>query len=88
MAGEVLMGISKDEAERARLASEFKYQMDTQSKMGYARREGRKEGREEGRVEGRVEGLRETARKLKAFGVPIAQIAQGTGLTEAEVEKL
>jgi hypothetical protein len=43
MASEVLMSISKDEAERARLMSEFKYQMDTQSKIGYARREGRKE---------------------------------------------
>jgi uncharacterized protein (DUF433 family) len=27
--------------------SEFKYQMDTRSKIGYARREGRLEGREE-----------------------------------------
>jgi hypothetical protein len=43
MASEVLMSISRDEAERARLMSEFKYQMDTQSKIGYARREGREE---------------------------------------------
>ncbi|MDR2177779.1 MAG: Rpn family recombination-promoting nuclease/putative transposase, partial [Treponema sp.] len=47
MASEVLMSISKDEAERARLMSEFKYQMDTQSKIGHARREGKLEGREE-----------------------------------------
>jgi predicted transposase/invertase (TIGR01784 family) len=47
MASKVLMTISKDEAERARLASEFKYQMDTQSKIGYAKREGRREGRQE-----------------------------------------
>jgi hypothetical protein len=45
------MSISRDEAERARLMSEFKYQMDTQSKIGHARREGRKEGRQEGREE-------------------------------------
>jgi predicted transposase/invertase (TIGR01784 family) len=51
MASEVLMSISKDEVERARLMSEFKYQMDTQSKIGHARREGRKEGRQEGREE-------------------------------------
>jgi uncharacterized protein (DUF433 family) len=42
---------SKDEAERARLMSEFKYQMDTQSKIGYAKREARREGRQEGRQE-------------------------------------
>jgi predicted transposase/invertase (TIGR01784 family) len=47
MASEVLMTISKDEAERARLMSEFKYQMDTQSKIGHARREGRREASRE-----------------------------------------
>ena len=44
MASEVLMTISKDEAERARLMSELKYELDTQSKMTYARDEGRAEG--------------------------------------------
>jgi flagellar biosynthesis/type III secretory pathway protein FliH len=42
--------------ERARLMSEFKYEIDTQSKIGYARKEGRVEGRKEGRAEGRKEG--------------------------------
>jgi predicted transposase/invertase (TIGR01784 family) len=56
--------------------SKFKYQMDTQSKIGYARREGRKEGR------------LETARKLKAMGLPIKQIVQGTGLTEEQIGEL
>jgi len=44
MASEVLMTISKDEQERARLMSELKYELDTQSKMTYARNEGRAEG--------------------------------------------
>ena len=44
MASEVLMSISKDEVERARLMSEYKYQLDTQSKLTYARQEGRQEG--------------------------------------------
>jgi hypothetical protein len=44
MASEVLMTISRDEVERARLMSEFKYEIDTQSKIGYARKEGRAEG--------------------------------------------
>ena len=42
MASEVLMTISKNEAERARLESEFKYQLDTQSKLVHARRQERK----------------------------------------------
>jgi predicted transposase/invertase (TIGR01784 family) len=44
MASEVLITISKDEVERARLVSEYKYQLDTQSKMVHAKREGIKEG--------------------------------------------
>jgi hypothetical protein len=43
MAGEVLLRISKDEAERARLMSEYKYVVDTQSKVVQAKREGRQE---------------------------------------------
>jgi hypothetical protein len=33
------MTISKDEVERARLVSEYKYQLDTQSKLVHAKRE-------------------------------------------------
>jgi predicted transposase/invertase (TIGR01784 family) len=39
MASEVLLTISKDEAERARLMSEYKYVVDTQSKVVQAKRE-------------------------------------------------
>ena len=55
MAGEVLITISKDEAERARLMSEYKYQLDTQSKLVYAKREARLEGKLEGKLEERKE---------------------------------
>jgi predicted transposase/invertase (TIGR01784 family) len=72
MASEVLMRISKDEVERARLASEYKYAVDTQSKIVHAKREERQE----------------LARNLKAIGVPIGQIAQGTGLTEKQIQEL
>jgi predicted transposase/invertase (TIGR01784 family) len=44
MAGEVLLTISKDETERARLMSEYKYVVDTQSKVVQARREGDQNG--------------------------------------------
>jgi hypothetical protein len=39
MAGEMLMSISRDEVERARLMSEYKYEVDTQSKVVEAKRE-------------------------------------------------
>jgi predicted transposase/invertase (TIGR01784 family) len=52
MANEVLMTISKDEIERARLMSEYKYELDTQSRIAYAEREARKEGHKEGHKEG------------------------------------
>ena len=48
MASEVLMTISKDEAERARLMSEEKYQLDMQSKLAYAEIVGKRKGKKEG----------------------------------------
>ena len=46
------LDISRDEVERARLMSEYKYQLDIQSKLVHAKREGRKEGEKKGRQEG------------------------------------
>jgi predicted transposase/invertase (TIGR01784 family) len=51
MASEVLIRISRDEVERARLLSEYKYELDTQSRIAYAKQEGREEGRMEGTME-------------------------------------
>jgi len=49
----------------------------------------REEEREEGRKEGRNETLKELAHKLKALAkMPVEQIAQLTGLTVSEIEKL
>jgi predicted transposase/invertase (TIGR01784 family) len=84
MASEVLLRISRDEAERARLISEYKYVVDTQSKVVQAKREGRKAGRKEGHKEGRLE----VARKLKSRGVAAEQIAEDTGLTLAQIAEL
>ena len=44
MASEILKNISKDEIERARLMSEYKYQLDTQSKLVTVKRKGIEEG--------------------------------------------
>ncbi|MDR2630756.1 MAG: hypothetical protein LBC60_07520, partial [Spirochaetaceae bacterium] len=89
--------ISRDEAERARLESEFKYQLDYQSDMVSSRREGEqiglekgeqiglKKGRAEGERLGAEKALRETARRLKAMGLSPDQIAAATGLSPGEV---
>jgi hypothetical protein len=47
MASEVLITISRDDVERARLRSEEKYELDTQSKIVHAKREGRQEMKQE-----------------------------------------
>ena len=47
MASEVLINISKDEIEQARLDSELKYELDTQSNLSYAKEEGREEMKQE-----------------------------------------
>ena len=47
--------------------------------------EGRAEGHAEGRAEGRAEAVRDTARKLKAIGIPLDQIIEATGLTAEEI---
>ena len=53
-----------------------------------AKDEGRAEGRVEGRAEGRAEGKAEIAKKLKAINLPLAQIAEVTGLTMEAIEQL
>jgi hypothetical protein len=55
MASKVLMTISKDEIEQARLLSEYKGQVDAQSKMVHAKRMGRAEGLAEGLAKGQQE---------------------------------
>jgi predicted transposase/invertase (TIGR01784 family) len=59
MAGEVLLTISRDEEERARLESEFKYELDRQCELVDARREGLAEGRAEGEIIGLEKGRSE-----------------------------
>ena len=64
--------MSKDEVERARLMSEYKYELDTQSKMVQAKREARKE----------------VAGNLKSSGIPARQIALWTGLSIEDIANL
>jgi predicted transposase YdaD len=72
MASKVLIGISRDEAERARLLSEYKYVVDLQSKIVQAER--KKE--------------REIAKNMKTEGESVERIARLTGLSANEIRGL
>ncbi len=80
MAGQVLLNISKDERERARLTSEYKFAVDLQSKMVDARREGQRDGKYEQSIT--------IARNLLKRNRPTDEIMEDTGLTREEVDRL
>ncbi|MDR1636475.1 MAG: hypothetical protein LBR93_03975 [Treponema sp.] len=84
MAGEVLVRISRDEVERARLMSEYKYVVDTQSKVVQAKREGIREGI----LKGEQKKALEFAQRLKRRGVAAEQIAEDTGLTLKQIDEV
>ncbi len=42
----------------------------------------------ESKLEGKLEGKLETAKKMKAGGIPILQISEFTGLSVEEIKKL
>jgi predicted transposase/invertase (TIGR01784 family) len=93
MAGEVLMTtITKDEIKQAYQLSRLKYELDRQNDLTEAWEEGelkgKLEGRLEGRLEGKREGKREIARNLKKLGIPLDQIAEGTGLSLEDIAEL
>ena len=80
MGAQVLLSISRDERERARLTSEYKYAVDLQSKMVDSRRAGI--------LEGEANKAADIARNLLSINLPIDQIVATTGLTIEEVENL
>ncbi|GHV40735.1 hypothetical protein FACS1894187_21910 [Synergistales bacterium] len=80
MAGSLLMGVSKDERERAVYRSRRMYQTDMQSNIATATDRGRQEGRQETTFA--------IARNMIADGEPIERITRYTGLTREEVESL
>jgi predicted transposase/invertase (TIGR01784 family) len=64
--------------------SEEKYQLDTQSRVVDAKRQGREEGREEGRERTNLEN----ARKMKSLGISVENICAVTSLSAETIEKL
>ncbi|MBQ8959224.1 MAG: hypothetical protein IJ057_12145 [Bacteroidales bacterium] len=72
--------------ERLKIYRDLKNSMDTSFNKG--RLEGKEEGRAEGKAEGKAEANIENARKMKALGISPDIIAQVTGLSEEEIERL
>ena len=70
MASEVLISVSKDEIEQARLMSELKYELDTQSRIIDARDEGIEEGEKKGIKKGETMGKQEIIDLLKSGKSP------------------
>ena len=84
--------VTEDELEYERRESKFRYQLQRNTELYVARNEGEaiglKKGRSEGRVEGAAQEKREIAKNFKHAGIPIAVIAENTGLTAEEIERL
>jgi len=83
MASEILKNISKDEIERARLMSEYKYQLDTQSKLVTAKRQGIQEGIEKGIARGIKKGKKEGKKEVQDYILNLIE----QGLSREEIKK-
>ena len=76
----------------SRMARLERLEMEAIEKIAKSREEGmekgRAEGRTEGRTEGRAEGITENAKKMKTKGFDNALIAEITGLSLKQIERL
>ena len=88
--------VSQDELEYERREARLKYQLQYNTEISVAREQGLAQGLAKGRREGEAAGLkkgeaqkqREIAKNLKALNLTKEQIAEATGLSAAEIEKL
>jgi len=87
MASQVLMTVSEDEEERARLLRDEKIEMDYRSGLSEAKREGILEGETKERQKNHNEKL-EKARKALEKGIPIDVILEISGLDIEEISRL
>ena len=91
LAERALTKVSRDYEKWARALFREKAAMDYRSGINTARKEGHREGREEGREEARQEYEAEKfkiARKLKAKGLPLAEIVEVTGIPPEDLANL
>ena len=81
-----------DEQERKRYEAAWEYESDRLSMISESERKGLERGKSLGLAEGEARGSRqaklETAAAFKQLGFDIDKIAEGTGLSREEVEKL
>ena len=74
------------------LIAEYDYDVDIavqrEEEREIALKEGIAQGKQEGISEGSYQKAIETAKNLLGLGLSVANIAQATGLTQAEIEKL
>ena len=75
--------MEKEEYEKSVLEYE-----DVQDAMEYHHRMGKAEGFNDGFEKGREEALLQTAKNLLALGIPTADVAKATGLTEEQIQQL
>ncbi len=66
--------------ERMAYEASLKAKWDTQNAFAYVEKKSREEGR--------IEEKRNIAREFKKLGIPVADIAKGTGLSIEEIEGL
>ena len=80
--------VTEDELEYERRESRFRYQLQRNTELYLARKEGLSEGESIGLEKGAAQKQRELARNMKNKQLDIAVIAEITGLSTAEIEKL
>ena len=83
-----LRELSEDEKEQRIADLREKYIIDRNTLIHSGYDKGVEDGIEEGKKAGIAENSREIAKKMKAANVDIEFIAQMTGLTKEEIEKL
>ena len=64
------------------------WEMDYESGLSYARKEGKKEGLEEGKIEGERDEKIKTAKRLIKLKIPIEQIVKATELNVEEIKQI
>ena len=92
--------VSQDELEYERREARLKYQLQYNTEISVAREQGLAQGLKKGEAAGLKKGeaaglkkgvaqeKREIAKNLKALNLTKEQIAEATGLSAAEIEKL
>ena len=84
--------VSQDELEYERREARLKYQLQYNTEISVAREQGLAQGLKKGEAAGLKKGVaqekREIAKNLRALNLTKEQIAEATGLSAAEIEKL